>query len=107
VLTYQVSTGKVKSVDLLNGVRERDVLGLRMSEQEQRDLGARSVQQLGQTLMFLREVEPRRLRRRAQMLGLTSMSAEEICRISLCTHLEQHLEQLEQAVHESRERGRK
>jgi hypothetical protein len=29
------------------------------------------------------------------MLGLTSMSAEEICRLSLCTHLEQHLVQLE------------
>jgi hypothetical protein len=98
VLTYQVSMGTVKREDLLSGIQVRDELGARMSSQGASELGERSIQQVRRTIAFLREVEPRKLRRRVQMLGLTSMSAEEICRLSLCTHLEQHLGQLEAAL---------
>jgi hypothetical protein len=98
VLTYEVGTGKTRRVDLLANIRIRDELGARMAKRPAAELIDAAIADHARTLRYLEQATPADMRNRAVMPGVGSMSAEEICRLSLCTHLEEHNAQLEAAI---------
>ena len=98
VLTYQIGSGRLSEIDLLGQVSQRDVMGERFAQQPPEVLAAGAQADHRRTLDWLRHAAPVDLRRRCDIGGGVSMSAEEMARLALCAHMEQHLDQLEAAL---------
>lgn len=98
VLTYQVGTGKVTTVDLLPQVQARDVAGEQLSSLPPEQLLAMAQRDHQRTVAYLRSASAATLQRRAVLSEGFSMSAAEIAQLPLCAHLEIHLEQLERTL---------
>jgi hypothetical protein len=98
VLTYQVGSGKVTSVDLLPAAQARDVAGAQLSSLPPDQLLAMAQRDHQRTIAYLRSAEVAALQRRAVLDEGLSMSAAEIAQLPLCAHLEIHLDQLERTL---------
>jgi hypothetical protein len=99
MLTYQVGSGKVGDVDLLQNVKARDLAGeqlMRLSDSELLQMAHREHQR---TITFIESAPPSAMQRRATLYQGFSMSALELGLLGLCNHLEIHLDQMEQASH--------
>jgi len=98
VLVHRVSSGQQPNMDLLEAVHLRDTVGHQMSQLEPADLVRMTVADHARTIKTLRETEPEALRRSADLGEGITMTAEEIARLPLVSHLELHIEQLEKLL---------
>ena len=98
VIAYQIGSGRLTEIDLLGQIVLRDVMGDRFARQPPAQLATLAQEDHRRTIKWLQSAVPADLRRRCDTGGGGSMSAEEVARLALCTHLEQHLDQLEAAL---------
>jgi hypothetical protein len=98
VLMHRVSSGQQPNMDLLEAVHLRDTVGHQMSQLEPADLMRMTLADHARTIKTLRETEPEALRRSADLGEGITMTAEEIARLPLVSHLELHIEQLEKLL---------
>jgi hypothetical protein len=98
VLVHRISSGQLPNMDLLEAVHLRDTVGHQMSQLEPADLVRMTVADHERTIKTLRGADPRALRQSAELGEGITMTAEEIARLPLISHLEIHLEQLEKLL---------
>jgi len=98
VLVHKISSGQMAELNLLENVNLRDVAGQRMAELEPNDLLRAIRSDHERTLKILQTAEPAALRRTARLEDGTNMSAEDVARLPLISHLEMHLDQLEKSL---------
>lgn len=98
VLVHRVASGKVTDFGLVDQVNLRDVAGKQMSELPAGELVRMARADQERTVQTLRTLEPAALRRKVKVDDGSEMTAEDIARLPLVSHLEAHLEQLEQAL---------
>jgi hypothetical protein len=100
VLVHRIATDQQPSMDLMEAVHLRDAVGHQMSLLDPPDLVRLIVADHDRTIETLRTAAPRQLRRTAQLGDDIEMSAEDIARLPLVSHLELHIEQLEKLLGE-------
>ena len=98
VLVHRVSSGQQPNMDLLEAVHLRDTVGHQMSQLEPADLMRMTLADHARTIQTVRETEPEALRRSADLGEGITMTAEEIARLPLVSHLELHIKQLEKLL---------
>ena len=98
VLVHRIAGGKLDEMNLLDAVNLRDSAGRQMAELEPDDLVRQAVADQQRTIKTLREVDPSSLDRSARIDDGTSMTAEQVARMPLISHLEMHVEQLEEML---------
>ncbi|HKW58581.1 MAG TPA: maleylpyruvate isomerase N-terminal domain-containing protein [Candidatus Dormibacteraeota bacterium] len=98
VIVHRVATGQVPGVDIMEAVHLRDAVGHQMSQLEPPDLLRMTLADHDRTIQTLRTTAPDDLRRPAELGDGVTMTAEEIARLPLVSHLELHIEQLEKLL---------
>lgn len=95
MLAHKIGTGQIHEVDLLGNVQQRDVVGQEMAASSTAQLLEIIQISHRRTVDYLRSADAAAMQRRADMGGGLSVSVDQIARLFLVAHLEQHLEQLE------------
>ena len=95
VLVHRIASGKLDDMNLLEAVNLRDSAGLEMSKLSPDDLVQMAVADQQRTAAALRNSGSDALERSARIEDGTTMTAAEVARLPLVTHLEMHIEQLE------------
>jgi hypothetical protein len=98
VLVHRIASGKLSEMNLLEAVNLRDPAGRQMSQLDPSELVRMTLADQERTINTLRTVDPASLRRSARVDGDMTMTAEEVARLPLITHLEMHIEQLEKML---------
>jgi hypothetical protein len=98
VVFHKISSGKMTQLDLLGAVNERDGMDEQMAKLDPHELLRMALEDHARTIKALRTADVASLRREATVEGKDSMTAEQIARLPLVSHLELHLEQLERAL---------
>ena len=98
VLVHRISSGQLPNMNLLEAVHLRDTAGHQMSQLEPPDLLRMTVADHERTIKTLRTTEPRDLRRSAELGDGITMTAEEVARLPLISHLELHIAELERLL---------
>jgi uncharacterized damage-inducible protein DinB len=98
VLVHRIASGKLDDMNLLEAVNMRDSAGRQMAQLEPDELTRQAVSDQLRTIKTLREVDPGSLEKSARIDDGTSMTAEQVARMPLVSHLEMHLEQLEKML---------
>lgn len=98
VLVHRIASGKMDGMNLLEAVNLRDSAGQQMSQLPPEELVRMSLADQHRTIEALREADAAALQRSARLDDGTSMTAEEVARLPLVTHLEMHIEQLEKML---------
>ena len=98
VLVHRISTDQLPNMNLLEAVHLRDTVGHQMSQLEPADLVRMTVADHERTIKTLRTSDPQALRKTAELGDGITMTAEEVARLPLVSHLELHIEQLEELL---------
>ena len=98
VLVHRISSGQLSELNLLEAVNLRDAAGQQMSQLETAELVRMTLADHARTIKSLREADPESMRKVARVDNGTELTAEEVARLPLVTHLEMHVEQLEKAL---------
>jgi Mycothiol maleylpyruvate isomerase N-terminal domain len=98
VLVHRISTGQPLNMDLLQAVQLRDNAGKQMSELAPDELARMIATDHERTIKALRSTDPMNLRRTAELGDGITMTAEEVARLPLISHMEMHIEQLEKLL---------
>lgn len=98
VMVHRVASGKLPDLNLLEAVNMRDAAGQEMSQRDPTELLQITLADHARTINTLRTAETAALRRSARVDDETSMTAEEIARGPLISHLEMHVDQLEKML---------
>ena len=98
VLVHRISSGQLPNMDLLEAVHLRDTVGHQMSQLEPADLLRMAVADHERTIKTLRTSEARALRQSAELGDGITMTAEEVARLPLISHLEMHMDELERLL---------
>jgi hypothetical protein len=98
VLVHRISSGKLGDFNLLEAVNLRDAAGRQMSQLPPDELLRMTLSDQQRTIQTLREADPDSLRQSARVDEATTMTAEEVARLPLVTHLEMHVDQLEKML---------
>ena len=98
MLVHRISSGQTPNMDLLEAVHLRDTAGHQMSQLEPPDLLRMTVADHERTINSLRTAEARDLRRTAELGDGITMTAEEVARLPLISHLELHIAELERLL---------
>jgi DinB superfamily len=98
VLVHRIASGKLEDMNLLEAVNLRDAAGQQMAQVPPDELVRMSVADQQRTIQALRAADDSALQRAARVDDGTSMTAEEVARLPLVTHLEMHIEQLEKML---------
>jgi hypothetical protein len=98
VLVHRISSGQLSELNLLEAVNLRDGAGQQMSQLETAELVRMTLADHARTIRSLREADPESMRKVARVDNGTELTAEEVARLPLVTHLEMHVEQLEKAL---------
>jgi hypothetical protein len=98
VVFHRISSGKMTELDLLSNVNLRDGMDEEMAALDPQELLRMCVEDHARTIKALRTVELESMRRAAIVDGGAAMTAEQVARLPLISHLELHLEQLEKAL---------
>ncbi len=98
VLVHRIAGGKMTDFNLLEAVNMRDAAGQQMAQTAPAELLAQSMADHGRTIDTLRDADPDSLQRAARIDGGTTMTAEEVARLPLITHLEMHVDELEKML---------
>ncbi len=98
VLVHRIASGKLTDMNLLEAVNLRDAAGKQMSELDPAELLRMTLADHQRTINTLRTVDPASLQNSARVDDGTTMTAEEVARLPLITHMEMHVEQLEKLL---------
>jgi hypothetical protein len=98
VLVHRVASGKPLDMDLLQAVNMRDGAGQQMAQVDPNELVRMTLSDHERTIKALREADPASLRRSVHFDGGITMTAEEIARLPLISHLEMHIDDLEKML---------
>ena len=98
VMVHRISTGQLPNMDLLEAVHLRDTVGHQMSQMEPADLLRMALADHERTVKSLRATNARDLRRSAELADGITMTAEEVARLPLVSHLELHVDELERLL---------
>jgi len=98
VLVHRISSGKMTELNLLENVNMRDVAVDQMARLDPAELMRMALADQTRTLELLRAAEPASLRRAAKLEDGRMMTAEEVARLPLISHLEMHVDQLEKSL---------
>src|SRR5881296_1093824 len=98
VLVHRISTDQLPNMNLLEAVHLRDTVGHQMSQLEPADLVRMTLVDHERTIKTLRTSDPQALRKTAELGDGITMTAEEVARLPLVSHLELHIEQLEKLL---------
>jgi len=98
VLVHRISSGQLPNLDLLEAVHLRDTAGHQMSQLELADLVRMTLADHERTIKTLRTTDPKALRQSAELGDGITMTAEEVARLPLVSHLEMHIDQLEKML---------
>lgn len=98
VLVHRIASGKLPDLNLLEAANLRDVAGQQMLQLEPAELLKTTLADHQRTIQTLRTVDPASLRNTARAEDGTTMTAEEVARLPLITHLEMHVDQLEKIL---------
>jgi hypothetical protein len=101
VLVHRIAGSKLPDLNLLEMVNLRDAAGQQMAQLEPAELLKMSLADHERTINTLRTVDPKSLRITTRVDDGTTMSAEEVARLPLITHLEMHVDQLEKMLERS------
>lgn len=97
VLVHQVAAGKPHA-DLLEAVNMRDSAGQQMARVDPDELLRMTLADHERTIKTLRSLDPEALSRSAQLGDGTTLTAEQIARMPLISHLEMHINDLEKML---------
>jgi len=98
VLVHRISSGQLPNMDLLEAVHLRDTVGHQMSQLEPADLLRMTVADHERTIKTLRTTDVKSLRQTAELGDGITMTAEEVARLPLISHLEMHIDELERLL---------
>src|SRR2546430_14329667 len=98
VLVHRISTDQLPNMNLLEAVHLRDTVGHQMSQLEPADLVRMTVADHERTIKTLRTSDPQALRKTAELGDGITMTAEEVARLPLVSHLELHIDQLQKLL---------
>ena len=98
VLVHRIASGKLTDMNLLEAVNLRDAAGKQMSEMDPAELLRMTLADHQRTINTLRTADPASLQNSARVDDGTTMTAEEVARLPLITHMEMHVEQLEKLL---------
>jgi hypothetical protein len=98
VIFYKVSSGKMTELDLLNNVGLRDAMDEQMAQIEPKELIRMALEDHARTIQVLRAADAASMRRVVRVGGGETMTAEEVARLPLISHLELHIDQLLRAL---------
>ena len=98
VVFHKVSSGKMTDLDLLNNVGLRDAMDEQMAQIEPKELIRMALEDHARTIEGLRAADAAAMRRVVKVDGGETMTAEEVARLTLVSHLELHLDQLARAL---------
>ena len=98
VMVHRVTSGQMTEVDLLDATKLRDVAGDQTAAIPTPEILAAIAKDHARTVSLLRSMDPTALRKTALLPSGETVSAEFLVRYPLINHLEQHVEQLEQAL---------
>jgi hypothetical protein len=98
VLVHRISSGKLPDFNLLEAVNLRDSAGHQMSKLPPEELTRMALADHDLTIKTLRTADPASLRTATRVDDGSTMTAEEVARLPLITHLEMHIEQLEKML---------
>jgi hypothetical protein len=97
VFAYMVGTGRIEELQIGQVISQRDVVGAEMAAKPVADIVADATQSHEKTLAFLERATTEQLHRGVRTENGV-ITAEHLVRLPLVAHLEQHVEQLEQAL---------
>jgi hypothetical protein len=98
VIFHKVSSGKMTELDLLNNVGLRDAMDEQMAQIEPKELVSMALEDHARTIKSLRAADAASMRRVVKVDGGETMTAEEVARLPLISHLELHIDQLARAL---------
>jgi hypothetical protein len=98
VIFHKVSSGKMTELDLLNNVGLRDAMDEQMAQIEPKELVRMALEDHARTIKSLRAADAASMRRVVKVDGGETMTAEEVARLPLISHLELHIDQLARAL---------
>jgi DinB superfamily len=98
VIFHKVSSGKMTELDLLNNVGLRDAMDEQMAQIEPKELIRMALEDHARTLKGLRAADAASMRRVVKVDRGETMTAEEVARLPLISHLELHIDQLMRAL---------
>jgi hypothetical protein len=98
VIFHKVSSGKMTELDLLNNVGLRDAMDEQMAQIEPKELIRMALEDHARTIKGLRAADAASMRRVVKVDGGETMTAEEVARLPLISHLELHIDQLIRAM---------
>ncbi|HXC75905.1 MAG TPA: DinB family protein [Candidatus Acidoferrum sp.] len=98
VIFHKVSSGKMTELDLLNNVGLRDAMDEQMAQIDPNELIRMALDDHARTIQGLRAADAGSMRRVVKVDGGETMTAEEVARLPLISHLELHINQLLQAL---------
>ena len=98
VLVHRVAGGQIAELNLLDSVHARDAAIDQAAELSPADLIRMALSDHERTIKTLRTAEPAALRRSVRIEGETRMTAEELARLPLISHVEMHVDQLERSL---------
>jgi hypothetical protein len=85
-------------LDLLNNVGLRDAMDEQMAQLEPKELVRMALEDHERTIKALRAGDAASMRRVVKVDGGETMTAEEVARLPLISHLELHIDQLARAL---------
>ena len=98
VVFHKVSSGKMTELDLLNNVGLRDAMDEQMAQIEPKELIRMALEDHARTIQALRTSDAASMRRIVKVDGGETMTAEEVARLPLISHLELHIDKLLRAL---------
>src|SRR5438445_13586280 len=98
VIFHKVSSGTMTELDLLNNVGLRDAMDEQMAQIEPKELTRIALEDHARTIKALRAADAASMRRIVKVDGGETMTAEEVARLPLISHLELHIDQLARAL---------
>jgi hypothetical protein len=98
VIFHKVSSGKMTELDLLNNVGLRDAMDEQMAQLEPKELVRMALEDHERTIKALRAADAASMRRVVKVDGGETMTAEEVARLPLISHLELHIDQLARSL---------
>jgi len=98
VLVHRIATGKTTDFNLLEQVNLRDVVGQQMAKTDPAELLQQALSDHQRTIDTLRATDTDTLQRAATIDDGSTMTAEEVARMPLISHLEMHIAELEKLL---------
>jgi hypothetical protein len=98
VVFHKVSSGQMTELDLLTNVGLRDAMDEQMAQIDPQELVRMALEDHARTIRGLRAADAPSMQREVAVDGGETMTAEQVARLPLVSHLELHLDQLERAL---------